>query len=167
MRVIVPALEQGCPAHYALRTEGISHEVFIMEGNHDYGILLKRLWGEGEGFIIVEGDIAPWPTALKHLEECNRLWCGHNYPMALGGEVGGSLGCTKFADDLVQTYPDITLNWDETHWRYLDGAVIGSIAFRTGTECHRHQPPVAHVRSREYGPDNIFVNPVEAYGRDT
>lgn len=167
MRVIVPSPTEVCVADFALRTEGVPHETYLLRGPYAYGQLLARIWKEGTGFIVVEHDIAPWPTALRLLAMCSQQYCGHYYPMANGGEVGGALGCTKFGTTLVVNNPDLVRTWPTVEWKYLDAEVISTVDYHLKGHFHLHSPPVAHVRTRQYGPDNIYVNPVEAYRRDT
>jgi hypothetical protein len=161
LRVIIPTLNENCPARLALETEGLSPHLFYVQDRLDYGKLLSSLWNDGlGGFILVEYDIVPWPTALQGLMDCDYPFCGYNYPMANGGEVGASLGCTKFSSELVYDWPMIYRAWEGVDWKYLDAHVIGAVSHVVG-QMHIHQPPVAHARARPYGPDNVFVNPIE------
>lgn len=150
MRVVVPALSPGCTATLALTAEGVPHDVRVLVGDLEYGALVEELWDDGQGFVLVEHDVAPWFGAVAQLAECERDWCMFHYPKA-GGMLIRGLGCTKFSDRLVRDYPDLPDAWKDTDWRILDGAVAVAITETLRAENPRHSlcphdPPVAHVR---------------------
>lgn len=149
MRVIVAAIDDDCTAHRAFEAEGFDHEVHICEGDYGYGELLTALWDAGEGFVIVEHDIVPWPGAIPQLLECESIWCSYEYPLNFG--FVSALGCTKFSAKLIQKHPRISRSWATIHWGALDGSVIPALQL-SGREAHLHHPPVAHVRGPYGGP---------------
>src|SRR3989304_4422313 len=70
VEVYVPALRDDCPAASALSVEGVDHHLALMFDEMGYGTLLSNLWFYGEGFIILEHDVVPFPGAIKALQEC-------------------------------------------------------------------------------------------------
>jgi len=135
MRIVVPALEADCPAHKALESEGVKHEVHLMDNDYSYGELIDSLWGTE--FIIVEHDIVPWIGAIEELKNCKEDYCGFYYMIAR--KLGGTLGCTKFNFD----FP---IGLKNTHWTQVDGKIASAILKHTGKDdFHVHNPPVAHL----------------------
>lgn len=145
MRVVVASPTEDCVAHLVLDAEGVDHDVLFCEGEYGYGEHLTRLWKEGEGFVVVEHDVCPWMGAVWQLKECENDWCMYRYPK-YGGALTRGLGCTKFSDRLVSTYPQLGV-WSETSWRVLDGAVGGSIAKTLRGEDPDRHPLCTHVPS--------------------
>lgn len=144
MRVIVPALEFNEPAHLVLTAEGIPHEEKIVRGDRGYSELISSVWQEGEGFILVERDIAPWPGAMRDFTQCDSHWCAFRYPE--GGALTRGLGCVKFSDWLVSSFPGLWEKWHGTDWRTLDGVIGTAIVETAHVRPHYHHPSVAHVR---------------------
>ena len=97
MLVVVPALGRTCEASRALNAEGVDFLLVEMEDEGHYGRLLADLWESGRGFTIVEHDVVPWPGALRRLADCERGWCGYEYPLGKRGKLGGALGCVRFS----------------------------------------------------------------------
>jgi len=145
MKVIVPALDDNSTAHLALEAEGVKHTVYTMQSEYDYGELLRKCWLEQEGFIVVEHDIVPWPTALEQLDTCPCQYCGYNYPVANTRQMGAALGCTKFSTGLIRLLPNLADYWHTCPWQHLDAEVIRSVVWAVGS-MHHHYPPVAHAR---------------------
>lgn len=147
--VIVPAISDQCVAQLVLLADGTPHEVHLVNGNDtDYAALIADVWARGEGFVIVEHDIAPWWGAIDHLRQCPKDWCMFEYAK-YGGGVTHGLGCVKFSDRLVKNYPDLSKIWINTDWRLLDGAVGSAIVSVIHSEPCFHAPPVAHARGNE------------------
>jgi len=168
MRTIVAIPYDGvvalnvCPAHLALRMEGIDHEQYLCIGDLDYGDIIAAIWRSGHGFILIEHDVVPWPGALATLEACQYDWCCHLYPYhsdqpaGTRDRLGGSIGCVKFSTRLVKAHPDLCDAWEGVPWRAVDGHMIQAIGPALGQdrgeECafwHEHLPPVAHARRYE------------------
>jgi hypothetical protein len=155
MRVVVAVPPGGSDAaHLALTAEGVDHEARHCAGDTGYGQLIVDLWAAGEGFVMVEHDVAPWMGAIEQLADCPNDWCQFRYPKH-GGSLTRGLGCTKFSDRLVAGYPGLSVDWSATDWRVLDGAVGAAVADALKAEdpdrhplC-THEPPVAHVRRLE------------------
>ncbi len=150
--MVVASPTPDCVAHRVLKAEGIPHDVLLCEGEYGYGEHLTRLWEGGEGFTLVEHDVAPWPGAVRQLEECERDWCMYHYPK--DGAMTRGLGCAKFSDRLVSGYPELA-DWEQTEWRILDGAVGAAVAETLRAEDPQHPlcyhiPPVAHARRESY-----------------
>src|SRR5262245_35332543 len=144
MRVVVAAIDNDCPAHLALRAEGVAHDVLQCDGRFGYGEWLSILWRSGDGFILIEHDIAPWVGAIAQLMDCPRDWCAFRYPK--GGRPIRALGCVKFSTSLVRALPDLPEQWGQCPWQELEGRVLPPVAeFLLKSVC-KHSPPVAHVR---------------------
>src|SRR5216117_825998 len=98
MKIVVP-FSKNCKAlesvRIALDQENLVPEYVLMEKEDSYHDLLKRLWGQGETFVINEHDIIPWPGAIAQLEACDHPWCTHMYRCAAGW-IGNGLGLAKF-----------------------------------------------------------------------
>lgn len=144
IQVIVATPQEACVAHYALDTEGIEHEVKRCDGPYGYGELLEKLWTVGDGFILVEHDIAPWPGAIHQLIGCDDDWCCYEYPLNFG--LVGALGCTKFSTKLLAKTWRIPQLWYQTHWGAVDGKLVAALRTAHGQDAHIHTPPVAHAR---------------------
>lgn len=140
---MVPALSDDCPAALALRAEGLNPEVVIMGDDLAYGRLLARLWRQGDGFVLVEHDIVPWPGAVSALSSCPEPYCGHRYQIA--GRLGGTLGCVRFSSALIAEHPDLPSRWAGTHWSNLDIKLTSGLWDVGVREYHLHEPPVAHL----------------------
>jgi len=140
----------GSPPALALTMEGLEVTEVVMNDYHHYGRLVTELWQAGEGFILIEHDIVPWPGALDELEACERECCAFEYPSGpiVAEPRSGwcvSLGCIKFSDSLVQRVP-YGHEWQNRGWDELDGAVFATL--QGEVDVHIHQPPVAHVKAR-------------------
>lgn len=149
-RVIVPfANDVSDPAILAatklnLEMQGIKPRFERMNGTltsmFTYDNLIRRLWEEGEPFILVEHDILPWPGAVQQLWTCERPWCGFEY--FIFGEMRVQLGCVKFEPARLGPVP---LPDDEVMaWPGMDWAIIAALA-RRGESGHLHTPPVTHL----------------------
>lgn len=130
--------------------EGLEVMEVVMYDYQHYGRMLTEQWQSGEGFVLVEEDIAPWPGAITELIECEHECCSFEYP---NGDVTyeprsgwcQSLGCIKFSDSLVQRVP-FGQEWASRGWNELDGAVFETLHGQV--EVHLHAPPLAHVKSQ-------------------
>ena len=144
MRVVVPVWDGAQDvAELVLAAEGVGYEAVRADGDLGYAALMEMAWSRGEGFVIVEHDVAPWYGAIADLERCESDWCLFRYPD--GGKLSRGLGCTKFSDRLVRRYPALPWAWDRVAWQLIDGAV-GSAVAGTGAKPCYHEPPVAHAR---------------------
>lgn len=147
--VVVPfANDTNEPAvHKAMRlnleVQGLRPRYERMNGTLDeafaYDRLFRRLWAEGEPFILVEHDILPWPGAVQQLWTCDREWCG--FPYYIFGEMRVQLGCVKFDPARLGPCP---LPEKLSHWQGLDWVVIRTLAER-GQSGHLHEPAVTHL----------------------
>lgn len=137
-------------AELVLSAEGVEYKTLRADGDLGYSLFMTEVWGRGEGFVIVEHDVAPWCGAIDELEACPGDWCLFHYPD--GGALSRGLGCTRFSDRLVSQYPDLPDAWEGTGWPMIDGAVGSAVATVLRDEspdrhpvCY-HTPPVAHAR---------------------
>lgn len=111
---------------------------------------MRDKWQEGESFIVLEQDVAPWPGALTQLWECPEPWCAfpemHTFVMN-----HTNLGCVKFGERFIAEHPTL---WDRPiRWENLDHHLYGELRPEVH---HRHLPPVLHMN---YGGDKR--SPVE------
>ena len=154
MRVYVPTYSGASNvAELVLYAEGVEYETCLVDGDLDYSLFIADVWAYGEGFVIVEHDIAPWVGAIAQLTSCLEDWCMFRY--AKSGGLSRGLGCTKFSTRLVREYPDLPDAWRGTSWPMIDGTVGSPVAAVLRAEdpervlpCY-HTPSVAHAR----GPD--------------
>ena len=154
MRVYVPTYSGASNvAELVLYAEGVEYETGLVDGELDYSLFIADIWERGEGFALVEHDVAPWVGALSQLAACQEDWCMFRYAKA--GGLSRGTGCTKFSGRLVREYPDLADAWRGTPWPMIDGTVGSAVAAVLRAEnpermlpCY-HTPSVAHAR----GPD--------------
>ena len=130
-------------AHEAMRRslemQGLAPRYERLDGDYAYDRLFRRLWAEGEPFVLVEHDILPWPGAVQRLWTCDRPWCAFEYFML--GELRVALGCTKFDPSRLGPCPLPDTVW---HWRKMDWQIIDALTDRS--QCaHLHEPAVTHL----------------------
>ena len=111
-----------------------------LDAEYAYDRLFRRLWLEGEPFVIVEHDILPWPGALQAMWACEEPWCAHQY--YVHGQLRSYLGCVKF--DPVKIGP-IPLPDEPVLWSDLDLTIIRALSQR-GHTGHLHGPAVVHLK---------------------
>jgi hypothetical protein len=151
LRVVVSAANKDCPAHLALNAEGVDHDVVGHELS--YAEQLAAWWRDGEGFVLVEHDVAPWPGAIGQLIGCPRDWCAYRFPKYQ--HLIRSLGCVKFSTRLVRIYPDLPYRWEGLAFNEFEGPMLSAIADVLRAESPdrkpvcEHSPPVAHVHRGE------------------
>lgn len=148
-RIVVPFTnDRSDPlVHKAMRLnlemQGLRPQYERLDGTLDaeyaYDRLFRRLWAEGQPFVIVEHDILPWPGAVQAIWTCDRPWCGYQY--LIFGQMRVQLGCVKFDPARLGDcpLPDIPMAWHSLDW-----AVIQSMASR-GESGHLHEPAVSHL----------------------
>ena len=143
MKVYVPVTtDTPSPAELALTAEGISYTRCVCEGDSGYAERLAEIWARGEGFILLENDIIPWPGCIDLLRACPQPWCTHAYPSPV---LMMSIGITKLSTDAVRSTPRLPSVWAGEHWGLLDTKVIP--ALHAHFPLHGHWPPVAHARA--------------------
>lgn len=64
-----------------------------LDAEYAYDRLIRRLWSEGQPFVLVEHDILPWPGAVQQLWECDRPWCAFQY--LIFGRCASSSGASS------------------------------------------------------------------------
>jgi len=122
-----------------LEMQGLEPRYERLDASFGYDSLFRRLWAEGEPFILVEHDVLPWPGAVQQLWTCDRPWCAFEYLML--GQLKVALGCTKF--DPARLGP-VPLPAEPRDWRKMDWHVIDTLTTRF--ECaHLHEPAVSHL----------------------
>jgi len=145
MRVVVTRVDGISPAHRALVTEGVDHDVFDTPDDDSYPRLLERLWREGGDFILVEHDVVPWPGAIAELASCPRQWCAFRAPLPGGALALSTIACGKFTAPVLAATPSLPSQWGDD-WRRLDSYIPGEIMRTIAESPHEHGPPVAHAR---------------------
>lgn len=123
--------------------EGVPHEEVIMQDDLHYGRLVQSLWQAGEGFILVEHDIAPWPGALQQMIDCPEPCCAYEYPTER--VMRNALGCVKFDASVLRN--NFSQSWHTIPWHQLDGAILPRLLMWYGVGRHFHTPAVAHARA--------------------
>jgi hypothetical protein len=116
-----------------------------------YWRLLRGLWRDGETFLIVEQDIEVHDQVVPSLQDCDHDWCIFPYPgpMHMRGWsqednshfLVRSLGCTRFSDRLLATYPTLVARLTKRTWESLDLHIYEALARHRLTP-HPHAPPV-------------------------
>jgi hypothetical protein len=160
-RIVVPALHEDNVAVRCLRSEGIEPYVRVLSAPTDYAHLMAELWQDGETFVIVEDDIAPWPGAVAQMCDCPRFWCGYYYTLPGRWDpeddgpyksLWGTTGCYKVTDDVLLAAPDLYKRFEHHTWDTLDVGLIAALRHVMGLEAssseasfHVHGPPVAHA----------------------
>jgi hypothetical protein len=150
-KIVIPAMSRPCLPEMALRTNGYSPQVVIMEDDYHYSRLFNDLWDAHEDFIIVEHDIVPWPGAIESFFGCNQHWCGFQYPQ--GGAWGGGLGCVRFTGAFTKAFSKFPGIWKNPHWYVLDRDTMETIRKNTEYDYYCvHTPPVAHLKDLDKSP---------------
>jgi hypothetical protein len=117
-----------------------------------YFWLMEALWHRGEGLLVVEHDIVPYPGAIKALQECPEPWCA--VPYQVGVNVGTWLGCTKFSPEIMSTVPDAFDRMERTDYDAIDGQLLPYLRQR-GYQTHVHWPATQHLN--DCGDPNIIL----------
>lgn len=112
-----------------------------------YFQLLMEHWRQGQTFINLEQDKVPAPGALRELFDCESPWCTYPHLAHQGDWVAEqpTLGCTKFAAELMSKHPDLIersgrldIGCGPMHWQRLDMLVTAGLLWATGS-CHVHE----------------------------
>jgi len=129
----------------ALEAYAPGYELYELGLHFDaYYTLLSTLWEEGEAWLNVEQDIEIHPTVVAEAASCPHRLCVWPYHGASQSEVlTGSLGCTRFSNDLLDEFPDFMRNLPVRGWKILD-AEIHPRLLDLGVAPHLHYPTVKH-----------------------
>lgn len=145
--IIIPTVDPECPAALALRMEGLDPRVVIMEDDYSYANLLVKYWKDKTGFVLVEQDIVPWPSAIASLQKCEQDFCAYSYPHGSDGGMTRTLGCIKISTKFVVTHPNLYNEWIDCLWQNVQVYFLEPVrTHHTEEDCHEHFPPVAHVK---------------------
>lgn len=131
--------------------------VWVGRSDFDYFLRLADRWVGGRGFINVEHDVVVAPGTFAELEACENEWCAA--PYEYHGELIGGLGCTKFADSLVERIPTLVLEAGRLsdvhhpcgHWCRLDAWTFALLKGYHVARCENHTPVV-------------HLNPTDSHG---
>ncbi len=111
-----------------------------------YAELVMELWRDGEGFVVVEADMAFPPEALHRLVKCERGLCAGVYPWSTN--IGCALGFTKFGTSLLEN-----VNVPNLHgipYRQVDIAVLRlHLGQKHHRQPHLHLPPIRHLNEHQ------------------
>jgi hypothetical protein len=154
MKVIVPYTEgtegfEACKLNLGIL--GIRPRLVKLERDISYDILFRKLWEEGEPFIIVEHDIVPYPGALERMWESSAPWCGFGY--LVFGKIRSYLGCTKFVPKELGSCP---LPDEYQSWQVMDRKIEAELIKR-GFNGQIMEPPVAHLNFAHYRQTSDYV----------
>lgn len=145
MKIYIASTSKYTPTAFALEREGEEFELVLMKTKFSYSHLIYDLFSKGEGFILLEHDVVPWPGAIKELRNCKEDWCTHKYPFAANAHRW-ALGCIKLSDDVVK-FGRIAENLLSKEWNQVDGTLVPAIIKYTGIKKpHIHHPDFAHVK---------------------
>jgi hypothetical protein len=147
LQIVIPTRSYGSPPARALLIEGYEVLEVQMSDPQHYGRLIRHMWDIGNGFVLVEDDVVPWPGAVQQLLDCEHDWCAFRHPRtnANPGSLCLGFGCVRFSHALVRRHRVDTLDGSQ-RWDEVDGAVIG-VLDTAGETCHEHSPPVAHLKA--------------------
>jgi len=147
LQIVIPTRAYGSPPARALCIEGYEVLEVQMSDPQHYGRLIRQMWDIGNGFVLIEDDVVPWPGAIQSLLDCEHDWCAYSFPRT-AAEPGGwvlGLGCVRFSHHLVRRHNLDALDGSQ-RWDEVDGALIG-VLHTAGETCHEHTPPVAHLKA--------------------
>ena len=148
MRIVCPHAGPPYP-ETLLSLEASGYEVEYRDTSASdtaYAELVMELWKHGEGFAIVEADMAFPPEALQRLVECENDYCAGIYPWST--QLGPALGFTKFGTSLLNNVN--VPNLGGTHYRQTDIAVLRlQLGRRHQRQPHLHLPPIRHLNPKQ------------------
>jgi len=121
--------------------ERIKPDCVLLKGDSDYYELIKRLWQQGEEFVINEHDIVAWPGAIAKLEVCDSPWCTYSYRSSAGW-INDGLGLVKF--NPAQLPNIFAQDFEQKHWSNLDVQIARRLQ-ANGVEACTHSPSVTNL----------------------
>ena len=116
-----------------------------------YYELLRSLWSDGQGFVLIEHDVVPAPGTLDAFGACPSPWCstasdtwewwGRWFSAGKGREwLASGLCCNRFRRSVILANPDLfDLPMRDRHWAKLDCATVGRITTHD-PHCHHDLP---------------------------
>lgn len=155
--ILIPYTEVETKQRQHLKMEGHTPDYkYVGEDTRSYYRVLKKYWERGEGFILLEHDVYPWPGALQQMDECPEPWCAYQYlypPVAKTFVTG--IGCMKFSSEAIASNPTM---FDEANtiqergeaaldWQNLDGWIVPELKKSLKRDTHIHTPPVVHLKT--------------------
>lgn len=151
MKIVVPYVELNARTKAAvddaIRDGDRVVYVDTSESPLAYYHLLLKCWAERETFINLEQDKIPAPGALRAIFDCPEPWCIYPHYANQGDWVAENptLGCAKFAAELMQDWPDLIersgrldLGLGSGNWGRLDMAITAGLFWAVGS-CHIHE----------------------------
>lgn len=145
MKCYIASTSRYTPTAFALEREGEEFELVLMKTKYSYAHLIYELFSKGEGFILLEHDIVPWPGAIKELRNCKEDWCTHKYPFAPNA-IRWAMGCIKLSSNIVRN-GKIPKGLLSKEWNQVDGTLIPAIIRHTEIKApHIHVPHFSHVK---------------------
>lgn len=146
-RVIVPFTSLHADCAWALENQPFTVEYVDVSGSDTaYFDLLEGLWEAHADFVIVEQDVAVFPTTLRSFVQCKGDWCQAPYQY-LGSPVYPGLGCARFRSRLLHSEHELMAavakhdypNHGPRHWCTLDASMQREL-WATGRQACIHEP---------------------------
>ncbi len=127
---------------------------YVGDRDNAYCDLLRALWKDGRGFVLVEHDVFFTPEQFEEIANCEHDWCGANTPY--GNSVYPGLGLAKFSPALLARTPDameqVALIEDDTHpkehWCRLDAWLQWRVLPTLGETRHIHDMTIGHTHTQ-------------------
>lgn len=151
MKIVVPYVNLNPRTRAAVAREAGNGDTVIWadtSGSESaYYQLLMKLWAERETFVNLEQDKIPAPGALRAIFDCPEPWCTYPHYANQGEWVAEqpTLGCTKFAAELMIDWPDLiersgrlNMGFGSGNWGRLDMAITAGLLWAVGS-CHVHE----------------------------
>ncbi len=140
-KIVIPSLGAPGVCENALMEQEIEYETRPVDSGSAYSYMLGDLWREGEGFLMIEADIAPPPGAVEQILACEHEWCSAPY---LAPILHISLGVLKVTAAAIAKTQDLPAVWEGEHWGCLDSRLIPALLGRLSL--HSHPPAWFHER---------------------
>ena len=156
--LVVPYVEGmlNPSTRWAVTSAGIPYRLVNIQAGDDgaYGRLIRRLWQEGQTFVICEHDVVPTRGQLVSIASCGHDWCCYKYDDQLYPD-GPMFGLARFSGRLMAEHPNAaecalvtgSRRDQEAAWWQVDSLMArdllirlgaGSYAFHDGRVHHAH-----------------------------
>lgn len=117
---------------------------------------LKECWERGEGFVMLEHDVVPWPGAVQDLLECPWPWCFFGYLAGIDFVENGAapFGLVRFTAEFIAATPDVWTQMRSRYegcpdpWRMCDIHLGDYMRGRGLFRPHQHTPAVLNANPR-------------------
>jgi hypothetical protein len=145
MKVVVCYTNLEAATRLALVSDGIDPILLETLGQYGYWSTLAGLWDQGEGFVLIEGDIVVWPGAVQEMIDHPGDWAAR--PYWINGELRPAFGCIKFTDELIARHPTLFFDLPEMRreWWAMDMGVYEALE-AGGEKLEVLWPAVTHLK---------------------